>query len=66
MFVMFRLDLQHYGIQHITKRRYFAPLEEPRHVIDIGTGTGRWTLASVPTMLTLFHELLTGWLIGDG
>jgi ubiquinone/menaquinone biosynthesis C-methylase UbiE len=42
-----RLDLQHYGIQYITKKRYFAPLDEPRYVIDVGTGTGRWMLASI-------------------
>jgi ubiquinone/menaquinone biosynthesis C-methylase UbiE len=44
---IFRLDLQHYGVQHITKKRYFAPIEEPHHVIDIGAGSGRWILASI-------------------
>jgi ubiquinone/menaquinone biosynthesis C-methylase UbiE len=48
MLDMFRLDLQHYGIQHTIKKRYFAPLDEPRHVIDLGTGSGRWMLASIP------------------
>jgi methylase of polypeptide subunit release factors len=42
-----RLDLQHYGIQYITKRRYFAPLDEPRHAIDLGTGSGIWIRASI-------------------
>jgi ubiquinone/menaquinone biosynthesis C-methylase UbiE len=47
MLDIFRLDLQHYGVQHATKKRYFAPLDEPRRIIDIGTGSGRWMLASI-------------------
>jgi hypothetical protein len=41
---MDKLNLQHDGIQHATRKRYFAPLDGPRHAIDIGTGSGRWIL----------------------
>jgi hypothetical protein len=46
---VFRLDVQHYAVQHVTGKRFFAPLEEPRRAIDIGTGTGTWMLASIYT-----------------
>jgi hypothetical protein len=42
-----RLDLQHHCVQHLTKKRYFAPLEEPRRAIEIGVGSGIWMLVSV-------------------
>jgi SAM-dependent methyltransferase len=29
-------------VQHTSGRRYFAPLENPKRAIDIGTGTGTW------------------------
>ncbi|EMC98318.1 hypothetical protein BAUCODRAFT_32337 [Baudoinia panamericana UAMH 10762] len=40
-----RLDLQH-NIFRLTfgNRLYFAPLYEPRHAIDVGTGTGKWAV----------------------
>jgi hypothetical protein len=44
-----RLDRQHYAIQHATGKRFFAPIEEPRRAIDIGTGTGTWMLVSIYT-----------------
>jgi ubiquinone/menaquinone biosynthesis C-methylase UbiE len=36
------LDIQHYATQAVCGRRYYAPLENPKHAIDIGTGTGTW------------------------
>jgi ubiquinone/menaquinone biosynthesis C-methylase UbiE len=50
---MIRLDLQHYAIQHICRKRYFAPLEEPRRIIDIGCGTGTWMLVSHQNILCI-------------
>jgi ubiquinone/menaquinone biosynthesis C-methylase UbiE len=42
---MERLDQQHYMLQCVIGRRYHAPLkEEPRRVLDVGTGTGAWLL----------------------
>ncbi|RKP11059.1 S-adenosyl-L-methionine-dependent methyltransferase [Thamnocephalis sphaerospora] len=39
-----RLDIQHHVIQQVTQRRYFAPLDNPKRAIDIGTGTGIWMM----------------------
>ncbi|KAI1871275.1 uncharacterized protein JN550_004720 [Neoarthrinium moseri] len=40
-----RLDMQHVAIMLIMKRRlYWAPIEEPANVLDIGTGTGIWAI----------------------
>jgi ribosomal protein L11 methylase PrmA len=44
-----RLDLQHHAIQHLTGKRFFAPITEPRRTIDLGTGTGTWMMASICT-----------------
>jgi hypothetical protein len=47
--VISRLDIQHYAFQHASGKRFFAPIEEPHRVIDIGTGTGTWVLVSICT-----------------
>jgi hypothetical protein len=44
---LYRLDLQHYAIQHASGTQYFAPIEDPIRAIDIGTGTGTWMMVSV-------------------
>jgi hypothetical protein len=44
-----RLDIQHYAMQQASGKRFFAPIEEPRRAIDIGTGTGTWMLVSIYT-----------------
>jgi methylase of polypeptide subunit release factors len=44
---MLRLDIQYYAVQLVCDRRYFAPLEEPKRAIDLGTGSGTWLLASI-------------------
>jgi hypothetical protein len=44
---VFRLDIQHYALQHATGKRFFAPITEPRHAIDIGTGPSTWMLVSI-------------------
>jgi ubiquinone/menaquinone biosynthesis C-methylase UbiE len=50
---VFRLDIQHYALQHATGKRFFAPITEPRRAIDIGTGTGTWMLASIYATYTI-------------
>lgn len=40
-----RLDLQHETIRrHMNDRLYYAPIEDPKTVLDIGTGTGIWAI----------------------
>lgn len=40
-----RLDLQHAGFQHLFEGKlYRAPLQNPRNVLDIATGTGIWAM----------------------
>jgi ubiquinone/menaquinone biosynthesis C-methylase UbiE len=37
-----RLDLQHYMLRYTLKGNYLAPITEPAHILDVGSGTGRW------------------------
>ncbi|HEU0026532.1 MAG TPA: class I SAM-dependent methyltransferase [Ktedonobacterales bacterium] len=37
-----RLDFQHYMLRYALKGNYAAPLEDPRDILDVGSGTGRW------------------------
>lgn len=37
-----RLDFQHYMLRHALRGNYLAPLERPRDVLDVGSGSGRW------------------------
>ena len=37
-----RLDFQHYLMRHVLQRNYLAPLQDPRGILDVGCGTGRW------------------------
>ncbi|KAF2278458.1 S-adenosyl-L-methionine-dependent methyltransferase [Westerdykella ornata] len=40
-----RLDLQYEILKVLLKgRNYFAPLKDPRKILDIGTGTGKWAI----------------------
>ena len=40
-----RLDLQHEVIKILFGRKLaFAPLEDPKRILDIGTGTGKWAI----------------------
>ncbi|RKP06345.1 S-adenosyl-L-methionine-dependent methyltransferase [Thamnocephalis sphaerospora] len=39
-----RLEIQHYAIQQITRKRYHALLYNPKRAIDIGAGTGIWLM----------------------
>lgn len=37
-----RLDFQHYLLRQVIQRNYAAPITDPRQILDVGTGTGRW------------------------
>ena len=37
-----RLDFQHYMLRHMLRGNFAAPVENPRAILDVGTGTGRW------------------------
>ena len=37
-----RLDFQHYLMRHVIQRNYLAPLADPKGILDVGCGTGRW------------------------
>ncbi len=37
-----RLDFQHYLLRNAFHGNYAAPLTQPRAILDVGTGTGRW------------------------
>lgn len=37
-----RLDLQHFIARYALQGNYHAPLQNPRAILDVGTGTGRW------------------------
>jgi 2-polyprenyl-3-methyl-5-hydroxy-6-metoxy-1,4-benzoquinol methylase len=39
-----RLDFQHYMLRFALRNNYLAPLGQPRDILDVGTGTGRWAL----------------------
>lgn len=40
-----RLDLQYEILKVLFKgRNFFAPLKDPRRILDIGTGTGKWAI----------------------
>jgi len=37
-----RLDFQHYMLRYAFQGLYAVPLRNPRDILDVGTGTGRW------------------------
>jgi ubiquinone/menaquinone biosynthesis C-methylase UbiE len=44
-----RLDFQHYMLRYALKGNYAAPLRQPREILDVACGTGRWA-AEVATL----------------
>ncbi len=39
-----RLDFQHYMLRHTLRGNYAAPINNPRSILDVGSGTGRWAM----------------------
>ena len=40
-----RLDLQHHVVNLLLNGElHLAPLQDPKHILDIGTGTGLWAI----------------------
>ena len=39
-----RMDMQHHAIILVLGSLYFSPLESPKRIIDLGTGTGIWAI----------------------
>lgn len=39
-----RLDFQHYMLRHTLQGNYAAPITNPRDILDVGSGTGRWAM----------------------
>jgi ubiquinone/menaquinone biosynthesis C-methylase UbiE len=39
-----RLDFQHHALRQALKGNYAAPVDNPRSILDVGTGTGRWAI----------------------
>lgn len=37
-----RLDFQHYMLRYALKGNYAAPVDQPREILDVACGTGRW------------------------
>lgn len=47
-----RLDFQHYMLRYALRGNYAAPLRQPREILDVACGTGRWAAE----MATLFPQ----------
>lgn len=47
-----RLDFQHYMLRSALRGNYAAPLHDPRAILDIASGTGRWAME----MASLFPQ----------
>lgn len=39
-----RLEYQHFFLKGVLGKNYFAPLENPVNILDVGCGTGRWCI----------------------
>ena len=37
-----RLDFQHFMVRYAIQRNYVAPIQDPKGILDVGCGTGRW------------------------
>ncbi|HEY7199481.1 MAG TPA: class I SAM-dependent methyltransferase, partial [Candidatus Dormibacteraeota bacterium] len=58
-----RLDVQHYSLLEALGVNYLAPIEGPRRVLDVGSGTGQWCFdlaAEHPLALVVGYDLETG------
>ena len=37
-----RLDFQHFLVRYAVQSNYVAPIQDPKSILDVGCGTGRW------------------------
>ena len=52
-----RLDLQHHVLcLTFNSKLYFSPIEKPKNVLDVGTGTGIWAI-DMGMCLSAFHKI---------
>jgi len=64
-----RLDLQHYAFREAMGAHYFAPIQSPERILDVGTGTGQWCVdmkAEFPRALIVGLDLVLGKPVRDG
>ena len=47
-----RLDFQHYMLRYTLRGNFAAPIQNPKSILDVGSGTGRWAYE----MATLFPD----------
>jgi len=52
-----RLDFQHYMLRYALRGNYLAPISQPRDILDVGSGSGRWALDMA---LTFPHANVVG------
>jgi len=56
-----RLDVQHYALREALDANYVAPIERPRRVLDVGSGTGQWAFElcrSFPEAMVVGFDLV--------
>lgn len=39
-----RLDFQHFFLRHAMRGNFLAPVNQPKSILDVGCGTGRWAM----------------------
>lgn len=39
-----RLDFQHFMLRQVMQGNYMAPIDNPKNILDVGAGTGRWAI----------------------
>ena len=62
-----RLDVQHYAMLAAVGANHMAPVERPRRILDVGSGSGQWGFdlcATFPTASVVGFDLQPG--KGDG
>jgi ubiquinone/menaquinone biosynthesis C-methylase UbiE len=58
-----RLDIQHYALKQALRANYLAPVEAPRRILDVGSGTGQWAFEmcrACPGALVVGFDLVAG------
>ena len=64
-----RLDFQHYVIRYALNGNFVVPIQRPRAILDVGSGTGRWAremAAQFPDASIIGVDLVEPPAYGDG